>query len=504
MSEDLLKSRQGGAFSSLPKSLVTGRSQRDELPSLFSLKSFKNQLSAQNSALLKANSPGFLSAEKGYHGKTLSALQVTWNPRFREPFHGESLSGDFFPLEIEALEKRLKAARFQLVLPKLNFKGEVELEYRNFNRIAGVLLEPIQGEGGIRPLCREFLQKVSSLCNAYKVPLILDEIQSGSFRTGRFLASSNSGIEADYYLLGKALGGGMVKVAALLIEKSIYREDFGLLHSSTYAEDGLSSQVAEGAIGLLAKRARDIQKTGDQLKARLNQLQDRFSEVVQEVRGEGLMLGIEFRDYTLSANVGLQLLARTGYLSYVYAGFLLNKWGIRVGAPLSHPNTLRIQPAVCIDESDMDKLIEGLKDLCRILKLQDLYKLIEYTLPSPYKGLRKFPEDFRQGEIELPDSSKSTSTVGFISHFIHEGTVQEAVPALAILDRECIDYLLKRILPIGEAILLGSQTIKSKTGKTVELLLIRFVCHLCHLQGGDEAETRWRSCRNSAIGGWNY
>lgn len=429
------------------------------------------QFADQNEKALQNVHPLFLAAEKGYHGKTLNALQVTWNPKFREPFLGEEEGCRFFPIQETEVEELMKEGVFQLVLPKLTFAGEITIEHREFSRFAGLFLEPIQGEGGIQPLPIPFLIAVRTHCDTFKIPLILDEIQSGTYRTGHFLASGPSGVIADYILLGKALGGGMVKVAALLIRKEVYQEEFGLLHTSTYAEDGFSSQVAARSLVLLKHRAAEIIQKGNALKDRLVDLQKLFPTVVMEVRGKGLMLGIEFPDYTYSANVGLQLLARTGYLSYVYAGFLLNKWQIRVGAPLSHPNTLRIQPPVCISTDQVSRLMEGLNDLCEILYCQDLYKLIEYTLPPAYRGLRDKPGDFREGMLPMEPRDETLPHVGFVTHFIHEGTVHAAVPAFRVLDRECIEYLLERILPISAPIILGSKSIKSKTGKSVRLTL---------------------------------
>lgn len=444
-------------------------------PSLYgqqfsTLQEWEQALTHLNQSRKAENSPGFISAEKGYHGKTLGALGVTWNPGFREPFLGE-VGPTFISTDPEDLEAQLKSGMYFLLLPRLNFKGEIEIREVAFNRFAGLLLEPIQGEGGIRPFPASFLQQARKLCDQYQVPLILDEIQSGTFRTGNFLASSASGVAADYYLLGKALGGGIAKVAAVLIHQNTYHESFGLLHTSTFSEDGFSSLISAKSIDLLATKADEIKQKGSQLKARLAALKTRFPGVVKEVRGSGLMLGIEFRGYRESANLGFQLLARTGYLSYVYAGFLLNKWQVRVGAPLSCPNTLRIQPPVCIEGPEMDRLIAGLEDLCRILELQDLYKLIEFTLPPEDRGLREQPADFRQAAIQRVEVPEGVTQVGFVSHFIDENTVHTSIPSLQGLNRERIEYLLDRILPISEPIILGSLLVTGATGKQVHLTL---------------------------------
>lgn len=436
-----------------------------------SIETAVEELRRENEQRIRNNRQITLAAEKAYHGKTLGALNLTHNPAFREPFIGGASHTEFFSLTSGTVASRLQTGQYSLLLPRLTFDQQLKIEVTTLNRYTGVFLEPVQGEGGVRPVPPEILQEIRAACTQYQVPLILDEIQSGFYRTGDFLASQQS-ITGDYYLLGKSLGGGMAKTAALLVEREQYDESFGLLQSSTFAEDGFSSRIGRAALQLAAKQQPTIVSLGDKLGKALHALQQQFPDVIREIRGRGLIWGIELYSFRESESYGFQLLARTGYMNYVYAGFLLNQGGIRVSAPLSDSNTLRLQPAVTLTEGDISLLIAGLKKLCRVILAQDLYQLIEYVLPPEYRGLRPEPLDFRQGNIPRETPEPDVVRVGFMSHFISTQTVLQADPSLSILDEPCIEYMLQKILPISRPIISGSLHITSTNGQRVHLTIM--------------------------------
>src|SRR5262249_44809032 len=145
-------------------------------------------------AMLETGARTFIALERGFHGKTLGALQLTANAQHRVPFVIEGLKVLRVPAnDIEALE----------------------IAFAQTNELAGFIFEPILGEGGVWPIQEAFAQRAARLCTERGVPLIADECQTGLGRTGTFLASSALGLHPDYVVLSKALGGGLAKMSAL-------------------------------------------------------------------------------------------------------------------------------------------------------------------------------------------------------------------------------------------------------------------------------------------------
>jgi acetylornithine/succinyldiaminopimelate/putrescine aminotransferase len=103
--------------------------------------------------------------------------------------------------------------------------------------VAAIFIEPILGEGGVRPLPAEFVDWLKKVQSETEIPIVADEIQTGFYRTGTFLASQQMGLVPDYICMSKALGGGLAKIGALLIRRERFVEEFSIKHSSTFAED---------------------------------------------------------------------------------------------------------------------------------------------------------------------------------------------------------------------------------------------------------------------------
>lgn len=337
--------------------------------------------------------------------------------------------------------------------------------------IAGIFVEPILGEGGAHSIPVDVLENLALQAKHCHAPLIFDEIQSGFFRTGRFLASFHTTVHADYYLLGKALGGGVAKVGALLIEECAYQEAFGLIHTSTYAEDDYSSAIALKTLSICQKEKRRICTIGATLKQQLLQLQYRYPDIITAIRGQGLMLAVSFKDYLFSQSYGFQLLARSGYMGYVFSGYLLNNFNIRVATPLSTTTAIRIQPSVYISNSEIETLICALDELCRVLEAEDLYKLIEFSLKKEDRQLRPL-QTFHHGDVVIEDDSNVVSKVGFLSHYIDSTSVKIADPSLAILSDRTIEWLLKKIMPISEPLVLSRQIIQNQQGKRIAITFL--------------------------------
>src|SRR5262249_35419377 len=159
----------------------------------------------------------------------------------------------------------------------------------------GFIFEPILGEGGVWPIQEAFAQRAARLCTERGVPLIADECQTGLGRTGTFLASSALGLHPDYVVLSKALGGGLAKISALLIEKKRYRDEFDLKHTSTYADDDFSCSIALKTLQLINEElVSACREKGAEMLLGLRRLAAQYPSVIADVRGKGLMLALEF------------------------------------------------------------------------------------------------------------------------------------------------------------------------------------------------------------------
>jgi ornithine--oxo-acid transaminase len=221
---------------------------------------------------------GLLSCDRAFHGLTCGALSLTNGDYWRKGF-GPLLPETAFVSfgDLAALEKELATQRY-----------------------AAFFVEPIQAEGGIRVPGPEYLRDAQALCRRYGTLLVADEVQTGMFRTGPFLASHHFGIKPDMVVLAKALSGGLVPVSAVLMPDEIHRSVFSsfkrsIVHASTFSENSLSMRAGLATLAVLeGERLGDrATEVGMELQQKLEEALSGY-EMVKEVRGRGLLLGIEF------------------------------------------------------------------------------------------------------------------------------------------------------------------------------------------------------------------
>ena len=229
---------------------------------------------------------GIVAAMRGFHGRTMGALSATWEKKYREPF--EPLVSGFRHIPYNDL---------------------AALEAAVGDQTAAVILEVVQGEGGVRPGAPEFLLGAQRLCRERGALLIVDEVQTGFGRTGAMFACQHYGLQPDLLCLAKSLAGGLPMGAVL------FGERVGLLpaqiHGSTFGGNPLACAASLAAMDYLeahhlADRAAEL---GAWFLARLRQIQ---SPLIREVRGLGLMVGIELKQ---KATPYLQALMRQGVLA---------------------------------------------------------------------------------------------------------------------------------------------------------------------------------------------
>jgi len=431
---------------------------------------FKKHCIERFHEVYNSESPAMLALKHSFHGKTTGALNLTSNEKFRNRFQtntSERSHVQFFDQTEESLNAHLNQLFRTIQIPKLQ-SGTIVFDPVDVLFCLGVIAEPIQGEGGIRPLSKDFLTFLRSRTSELNVPLIFDEIQCGSFRTGSLVHSTQHEVYADYYLLSKAFGGGIVKNAALVIDRDHYREGFGVIHTSTYADDEYSAKISLRALEIGKSNSETIQSKGKLLGEQLQQLQQKYPDVIKSVRGAGLMWGIEFFNLDLSENYSFQMFSRSGYLNYLYCSYLLNTWNIRLAPTLSDPHTLRLLPSIFLSEQEIEKLSIALDSLARVIEYRDFYKLIEHLVPSDQQNLRSL-QNFGNKEIINETSTNIQTSVGFISHYINENGVRDGDPSMAVLSNETINFLLESVLEISVPILLHAREIKGITGKSVNV-----------------------------------
>jgi ornithine--oxo-acid transaminase len=221
---------------------------------------------------------GLLSCDNAFHGLTCGALSLMNGEYWRKGFGPLLPEAGTVPFsDLPSLEKALATERY-----------------------AAFFVEPIQAEGGIRIPGENYLKDAQDLCRRYGSLLVADEVQTGMFRTGSFLASHHFGISPDIVVLAKALSGGLVPVSAVLMSEAVHSSVFSsvkrsIVHASTFGENSLSMRAGLATLDVLERE--HLGECASQVGMELQQqLTDALSgyEMVQDVRGKGLLLGIEF------------------------------------------------------------------------------------------------------------------------------------------------------------------------------------------------------------------
>lgn len=373
--------------------------------------------------------PVVCALKGSFHGKTSSALKLTFNKTYREGFEGLSaIETAFFESDRpERLKELEREHRITFLRPVISENGIV-IEPVSVTTIIAAIIEVIQGEGGVRPVPEESLRALAEMHGELGIPYIVDEIQTGCGRTGTFVAYQSTplgAIEPDYLTFGKALGGGLVKISAAMIHESVYDPDFGLLHTSTFGEDELSCAVAYEALGLLVKDGeavmRDVEAKGEYFRSALERLQASYPTIVREIRGKGLMLGLELTDLEQQGHF-FRYAGHKGFASLLVASYLLHHHDIRVLAPLStlfkgnpgarRPSILRIQPAVTITRGEIDRFVAALDDV-----LGHILRCDEFAITAHLAGADFRPDDAgREGRPTPPDTRRTRfdARVGFL------------------------------------------------------------------------------------------
>lgn len=257
---------------------------------------------------------GIVATMRGFHGRTLGALSATWNPHYRDPFAPLLPGISHVPFD------------------NLDAAAEAITE-----DTAAVLVEVVQGEGGVRPGSAAYFAGLRELCDARGALLIVDEVQTGLGRTGRWFACDHVGLVPDILCLGKALGGGVPMGAV------VWRDALGELpggaHGSTFGGNPLACAASAAVLQVLAYES--LSERASRLGAWLmGELDALDSPLVREVRGRGLMIGLDLR---IRVTPVLQALMARGVLA-LPAG----------------PTVLRLLPPLIISQRELEMVVAAI------------------------------------------------------------------------------------------------------------------------------------------------
>jgi acetylornithine/N-succinyldiaminopimelate aminotransferase len=263
-----------------------------------------------------------ISCKGSFHGRTLTTLSAAGNPKYLEGNGPVSEGFDLVP-----------------------FGNMNELRNAIRPETGAILVEPIQGEGGIRAADLDYLRALRNVCDEYGMLLVLDEIQCGMGRTGKLFAYEWAGIEPDIMALAKGLGGGF-PIGAILATERATRGIAPGVHGTTFGGNPLAMAVANAVLDVML--APDflphVRAMGDLLRGRLADLIARFPKVLEELRGAGLMIGLK------SVVPNTELVAK-----------LREEGLLTVGAA---ENVVRLLPPLIIEEAQIDEAIQALERAC--------------------------------------------------------------------------------------------------------------------------------------------
>jgi ornithine--oxo-acid transaminase len=277
---------------------------------------------------VEENSAEIIVADGNFHGRTTTIVGFSSEADYKKgfgPFSGGFIQADYCNTNCDC--SKICEKSIQSIKKAIN------------HNTCAVLVEPIQGEGGIITPQDGWLRQLRDLCDENNVLLILDEIQSGLGRTGKMFAYEHEGIKPDGLILGKALGGGLLPVSAFLSSKEVMDHFNPGSHGSTFGGNPLAAKVASKALDLLIddNLVENSQIMGNYLKTKLQEINLDF---IKEVRGKGLWIGVEFNK-TISA--------KKICLSLMDEGILAKE---------THETVIRFAPPLTITKAEIDWAIE--------------------------------------------------------------------------------------------------------------------------------------------------
>lgn len=274
-------------------------------------------------ARLSSKRTQIIFTDNSFHGKTFGSLSASGRDLYKEPFA---------PLLPEFVHTP--------------YGDSKALKEAVSEKTAGVILEPIQGEGGVNLPPDDYLPEVRKICDETGALLIMDEVQTGLGRTGKLFACQHWNVVPDIMVLAKALGGGVMPIGAFIGTPKVWECLFPqpLIHTSTFGGNPLACAAAIAAINLILEEDLPAQAAvkGEYLMKKLREVQKKYPEIIAEVRGKGLLIGVE--------------MVQEGYGGSVI--FEMSRGGVIGVYTLNKPKVIRFEPPLIITEKQIDRAVE--------------------------------------------------------------------------------------------------------------------------------------------------
>lgn len=297
---------------------------------------------------------GILYACGGFHGLTCGALSLMDNP--------------FWTAEFGPLLPDTKSVPF----------GDVEQlrSHLSSKKYGAFIVEPIQAEAGVLLPPENYLEKAQALCRRYGTLFVLDEVQTGMYRTGPFLAAQHYGVEPDIAILAKAISGGLVPTGAVMMSEGVYDSVYtsfkrSIIHTSTYSENGLSMRAGLATIDVLAESnlGERGERLGRQLREKLAERLSRY-DMIKDIRGLGMMSGIEFRaPRKLKLKILFEAFAKIhpAMFGQVLVMRLFRDQAIYSQICGNNFMVLKVAPALVINEAQLDRFVDGVEAVVELM-----------------------------------------------------------------------------------------------------------------------------------------
>jgi ornithine--oxo-acid transaminase len=305
-------------------------------------------------ARVHTNRTGLLYANGAFHGLTCGALSLMGDSFWRDRFGPMLADTSAIPFgDTAALEAKLATKRF-----------------------AAFIVEPVQSEAGIRIPPPDYLRRARELCHRFGTLFVLDEVQTGMYRTGPFLAAHQFDSAADMVILAKALSGGLIPVGAVLMTDAVYESVYdslrrAIVHTSTFSENALAMRAGLATLDVLEQEdlgGRAV-RLGEQLRARLREELSNY-EMVKEVRGAGLLSGIEF---TAPSQLRLRIpfeafrQIHAGLFGQVIVMRLFRDKGILTQICGNNFMVLKVAPPLVVSESHVERFVEAIRNVVELV-----------------------------------------------------------------------------------------------------------------------------------------
>ncbi len=404
-------------------------------------------------ARMRTGRSEILSAVNGFHGKTLGALSATGRSIYQDGFGAPVQGFRYLPYgDLGALRAAFQARH---------------------ERIAAFIVEPIQGEGGVICPPEGYIDGAIAICREFGILSILDEIQTGLGRTGSLFACSDGSEVPDMLLLSKALGGGLMPIGACVVRPSAWDDRFGRLHSSTFAGNALACRAGLATIDLLLKDdqalIRGVAEHGAYLRTRLESLQATYPTVIRDVRGRGYMLGLEFHRYDDRFESALMAFASiNGGVAPLISSYLLNTHGL-VTAPLFNAShVIRLQPPLTVKQHEIDRAVEALEDLCKVLASNNVRQLVRHHVTGKHASMADQHSDAEREDGPARATAPVPGRFAFLIHYTEEEDIFRSDPSFRRFEPEELSNWCEWVKQFGPGLARQIPTVQSKSGATAE------------------------------------